>query len=98
MCYWAICINALLCRIGKDQVPIELEKGESQQMMNGQRVMKDFVWVDGDSIGTHPKFNHWIELVLAFNKVAVRSKSRKTKDEKSKDAKTMDKGRKEDGR
>jgi len=76
-----ICIrdNGLLCRIGQAQAAIELETGECRQMIHGNRVMKDFVWVDGDHLHTGKKFNHWISLALEFNKTARPSKKRKAK-------------------
>jgi hypothetical protein len=73
-----ICIrdNGLLCRIGQGQAAIELETGDCRQMIHGTRVMKDFVWVDGEDLTTAQKFNRWITLALAFNKIAKASKKR----------------------
>jgi TfoX/Sxy family transcriptional regulator of competence genes len=75
----SICIRnqTLLCRIGKEQAAIELDKDHCQQMMSGDRPMKDYVWVDGEQLKTHPKLNHWIKLALEFNKVAKASKKRR---------------------
>jgi TfoX/Sxy family transcriptional regulator of competence genes len=74
-----ICVrdNGLLCRIGREQAAIELEKGDCRQMINGGRVMKDYVWVDGNEVDNNKKFSHWMELALAFNKVAKTSKTKK---------------------
>lgn len=76
-----ICIrgNGLLCRIGQDQAAIELETGDCRQMIHGRRVMKDFVWVDGDDLHAGKKFDHWIDLALQFNKIAKKSKKKKLK-------------------
>lgn len=67
-----VCIrdNGLLFRIGRDQVVIELENSDCREMILGGRVMKDYVWVDGNDISANKKFNHWIALALEFNKVA----------------------------
>ncbi len=75
----SICIrdNGLLCRIGQEQAAIELETGDCRQMIHGNRVMKDFVWVDGDDLNTAQKFRHWITLALAFNKIAKASVKRR---------------------
>jgi len=74
-----ICIreDGLLCRIGKEQAAIELEKGDCRQMMHGTRVMKDFVYVDHENLRTNKDFDHWIKLSLQFNKVAKASKKGK---------------------
>jgi hypothetical protein len=48
-------------------------------MINGSRVMKDYVWVDGDDIGSNKKFDYWIGLALEFNKIAKASKKRREK-------------------
>jgi TfoX/Sxy family transcriptional regulator of competence genes len=74
-----ICIRDqdLLCRIGKEQAAIELEKDNCRQMMHGNRVMKDFVYVDMENLQTNQDFDHWIKLSLQFNKVAKASKKGK---------------------
>ena len=74
-----ICIRdqGLLCRIGKEQAAIELEKDNCRQMMHGNRVMKDFVYVDMENLQTNKDFDHWIKLSLLFNKVARSSKKGK---------------------
>jgi TfoX/Sxy family transcriptional regulator of competence genes len=74
-----ICIRdqGLLCRIGKEQAAIELEKDNCRQMMHGNRVMKDFVYVDMENLQTNKDFDHWIKLALLFNKLARSSKKGK---------------------
>jgi len=73
-----VCVrdNGLLFRIGREQAVVELEKGDCRQMINGDRVMKDYVWVDRDDISANKKFDHWMGLALGFNKVAKASKKR----------------------
>lgn len=73
-----ICVRdqMLLCRIGREQVVIELEKGDCQQMMSGDRPMKDFVCVDEEQVKTTGALNYWVKLALAFNKKAKASKKR----------------------
>ncbi|SEO38873.1 TfoX/Sxy family protein [Mucilaginibacter sp. OK283] len=73
-----VCVRdtGLLFRIGQNQAAVELENGDCRQMINGGRVMKDYVWVDGDDIGSNKKFDYWIGLALEFNKVAKASKKR----------------------
>ncbi|WPU95056.1 TfoX/Sxy family protein [Mucilaginibacter sabulilitoris] len=74
-----VCVNdqGLLCRIGREQALTELEKGDCRQMMNGGRVMKDFVYVDMENLQSAKNFDHWINLALQFNKVAKPSKKKK---------------------
>lgn len=74
----SVCVrdNGLLFRIGEQQAAIELEKGDCRQMINGSRVMKDYVWVDADDINANKQFSYWIELALTFNKTAKASKKR----------------------
>ncbi len=64
----------LLCRIGKDQVSLEIEKGNGRTMMMKDRPMKDFIFVDHESIQTGSDLNYWIKLCLRFNPVAKSSK------------------------
>jgi len=73
-----VCVrdNGLLFRIGQNQAAVELEKGDCRQMINGGRVMKDYVWVDGDDVSSSKKFSYWMELALEFNKVAKASMKR----------------------
>ena len=74
-----VCVlgNHLLCRIGLKQAEIELEKGHCQQMINNGRIMKDFVYVDNDDIKTNRDLKFWIDLTLAFNPEARKSKKKK---------------------
>jgi TfoX/Sxy family transcriptional regulator of competence genes len=73
-----VCVRdtGLLFRIGQNQAAVELEKGDCRQMINGSRVMKDYVWVDGNDINANKKFSRWMALALEFNKVAKASKKR----------------------
>ena len=68
-----------LCRIGVAQAEIELEKGNCRQMINGSRVMKDYVYVSAEDIRSNKDFNYWIDLCLEFNKEAKASKRRAKK-------------------
>lgn len=66
--------DQFLCRIGVEQAEIELEKGNCRQMVNGGRVMKDYVYVSAIDIRNNKDFKYWIDLCLAFNKEAKSSK------------------------
>lgn len=73
-----ICVrdNGLLCRVGGEQAIVELERGDCRQMVMGGRIMKDYVWVEGDDIRDNKKFSYWIGLALEFNKVAKASRKK----------------------
>ena len=64
----------LLCRIGKKQVAVELAKGNGRAMMMRDRPMKDFIFVDHESVQTAAELNYWISLCLKFNPEAKSSK------------------------
>jgi TfoX/Sxy family transcriptional regulator of competence genes len=74
-----ICIRDqdLLCRIGNEQAAIELEKDNCRPMIHGDRIMKDYVFVDMEDMRTSRDFDHWISLSLQFNKTAKASKKKK---------------------
>jgi len=71
-----ICVNeqALLCRIGHEQVVIELEKGTCRPMMMNGRTSKDYVYVDLEDVKTSNQLNYWIDLCMQFNPEAKASK------------------------
>ena len=74
-----ICVRdqGLLCRIGREQAAKELENDNCRQMTHGNRVMKDFVYVDMENLRSAHDFDHWISLSLQFNAVAKPAKKRK---------------------
>ena len=76
-----VCVrdNSILCRIGEQQAAIELEKGNCNQMVSGERVMKGYVYVEDFTLQTTAQLNYWINLCLAFNPLAEASKKRKSK-------------------
>ena len=46
------------------------------------RVMKGFVFVDADTLTTKKKLAYWIDLALAYNKLAKASKKKVAKEKK----------------
>jgi TfoX/Sxy family transcriptional regulator of competence genes len=76
-----VCVrsNDILCRIGEQQAQLELEKGNCNQMLSGDRVMKGYVYVEGFNLQTSKDLNYWINLCLEFNPLAEASKKRKSK-------------------
>jgi TfoX/Sxy family transcriptional regulator of competence genes len=76
-----VCVrqNDILCRIGEQQAELELEKGNCNQMINGDRVMKGYVYVEDFNLQTSKDLSYWINLCLEFNPLAEASKKRKNK-------------------
>jgi len=78
-----ICVAAeeLLCRIGADQVMLELERGHTRNMMNNGRVMKDYIYVEDTGFDTPAKLKDWVDLCLAFNPLAKAAPKKRNKPE-----------------
>jgi TfoX/Sxy family transcriptional regulator of competence genes len=76
-----VCVrnNDILCRIGEQQAVLVLEKGNCNQMVNGDRVMKGYVFVEDVNLQTSKDLNYWINLCLEFNPQAKASKKKKSK-------------------
>ena len=64
----------MLCRIGKDQVNLEIEKGGGRAVIMKDRTVKDFIFVDHESIQTAEDLYYWIRLCLQFNPLAKSSR------------------------
>ncbi len=69
--------DALLCRIGRQQAETELAQGHCTPMIHNGRTMKDFVFVDLDSLTGNRQLPYWIDLCLKFNPIAKASKKKK---------------------
>jgi hypothetical protein len=69
----------LMLRIDPAKYDEALEKEGCMPMDFTGRVMKGFVFVDAAVLTTRKKLNYWIQLALAYNKVAKASKKKKTK-------------------
>ncbi|SEN89351.1 TfoX N-terminal domain-containing protein [Mucilaginibacter gossypiicola] len=76
-----VCVrnNDILCRIGEQQAELELEKGNCNQMLSGDRVMKGYVYVEDFNLQTNKDLKYWINLCLEFNPLAEASKKKKPK-------------------
>ncbi|RXK60966.1 TfoX family protein [Lacibacter luteus] len=53
-----------------------MEKEGCRPMDFTGRVMKGYVFVDADAVTTKKKLSYWIDLALAFNKIAKASKKK----------------------
>lgn len=74
-----ICVRngELLCRIGEEQVVVELEKDHCRQMIHNGKPMKDYVFVEDIYVKTTKGLQYWLSLCLQFNKQAKSSKKKK---------------------
>ena len=69
----------LMVRLDPAKYDEAMEKVGCMPMDFTGRVMKGFVFVDADVLTTRKKLDYWIQLALAYNKVAKTSKKKKTK-------------------
>lgn len=69
----------LMVRLDPAKYDEAMEKEGCQPMDFTGRVMKGFVFVDAAVLNTRKKLDYWIQLALAYNKVAKASKKKKTK-------------------
>jgi len=67
----------LMVRFDPTQYDEIMEKDGCSAMDFTGRVMKGYVFVDINTINTNKKLAYWIELALAYNKIAKRSKKKK---------------------
>jgi TfoX/Sxy family transcriptional regulator of competence genes len=69
----------LMVRLDPARYDEALEKEGCMPMDFTGRVMKGFVFVDAGVLNTRKKLDYWIQLALAYNKVAKASKKKKKK-------------------
>ena len=69
----------LMVRMDPAKYAEVLEKDGCRPMDFTGRVMKGYVFVDIEVLTTKKKLNYWIQLALAYNKIAKASKKKKTK-------------------
>jgi TfoX/Sxy family transcriptional regulator of competence genes len=74
----------LMVRLDPAKYEEALEKEGSRPMDFTGRVMKGYVFVDIDVLNTRKKLDYWIQLALAYNKIAKVSKKTAAKKTKTK--------------
>jgi TfoX/Sxy family transcriptional regulator of competence genes len=82
-------VNDKMCvGVEKERLMVRLDPAKYDEVMEKEgcmpmdftgRVMKGFVFVDVAVLNTRKKVDYWIQLALAYNKVAKASKKKKTK-------------------
>jgi TfoX/Sxy family transcriptional regulator of competence genes len=76
-----ICVShdELMCRIGPDAQEEALEKNGTRAMIMRGKLMKDYIYVSNDVLGSNNEFDYWVRHCLAFNKFAKASKPKRKK-------------------
>jgi TfoX/Sxy family transcriptional regulator of competence genes len=69
--------NRLMVRFDPAKTDEVMEKEGCKPMDFTSKVMKGFVFVDIDALNTKRKLEYWVNLALAFNKMAKPSKKKK---------------------
>ena len=69
--------DELMCRIDPEKREAALSRDGCREMDFTGKVLKGFVLVSQDVIGSTRDFNYWIDLSLEFNPKAKASKKRK---------------------
>lgn len=68
--------DEMMCRIGPDAYEQALERHGCREMVFTGRPMNGYVFVSNDGMKSEQEFRNWIDLCLAFNKVAKSSKKK----------------------
>lgn len=69
----------LMVRLDPAKYDEVMEKEGCKPMDFTGKVMKGFVFVDADVLTTRKKLDYWVQLALAYNKIAKVSKKKMTK-------------------
>jgi TfoX/Sxy family transcriptional regulator of competence genes len=87
-------VNDKMCvGVEKERLMVRLDPAKYEEVMEKEgcrpmnftgRVMKGFVFVDIDVLNTRKKLDYWIQLALAYNKIAKVSKKTAAKKTKTK--------------
>lgn len=80
-------VNDKMCvGVEAERLMVRLDPGKSDEVMEKEgcrpmdftgKVMKGFVFVDIDALNTKKKLEYWVNLALAYNKVAKASRKKK---------------------
>lgn len=80
-------VNGKMCvGVEKDRLMVRFDPAKNDEVMEMEgcrpmnftgKVMKGYVFVDIDVLNTKKKLSYWVDLALAYNKVAKASKKKK---------------------
>jgi TfoX/Sxy family transcriptional regulator of competence genes len=73
-----VCLNpdGLMCRIGPGSYDKALEENGVRPVIMRNSVMKGYVYVSKEVVGTKKQLDRWVGLCLDFNKTAKSSKKK----------------------
>ncbi len=69
--------DELMCRIGPDAYDEAVEQPGVRAMMLGTKEYRGYVYVAPEVLRTRAQLQHWVDLCLAFNPKAEKSKKKK---------------------
>lgn len=69
--------DRLMVRLNPDLFEEVIEKEGCKPMDFTGKIMKGYVFVDAEALGTKKKLEYWLKLALDFNKMAKLSKKKK---------------------
>lgn len=69
--------RGLLARVGPEKMDELLQRPFTRQMVNGNRPMVGYIYVDANGYDTEVDFEFWVNLCLAYNRHAQSSKKKK---------------------
>ena len=69
--------DRLMVRLNPDLFEEVIEKEGCKPMDFTGKIMKGYVFVDAEALGTKKKLEYWLKLALDFNKTAKSSKKKK---------------------
>ena len=69
--------DEIMCRINPEIYEEALQKTGCREMVFTGKLMKGYVFVSEEGFKTEKQFTYWINLCLAFNKLAKSSKRKK---------------------
>jgi TfoX/Sxy family transcriptional regulator of competence genes len=82
-------VNDKMCvGVEKERLMVRFDPAMQEEILDKEgcrpmdftgRVMKGYVFVDIDVLNTKKKLDYWIQLALAYNKIAKASKKKKPK-------------------
>jgi len=69
--------GGLMARVGPEALEELAEREGAEQMINGSRPMKGFLWIDPSGYDLEEDLEFWIDRCLAFNPFAKASKKKR---------------------
>ncbi|MFY0688220.1 MAG: TfoX/Sxy family protein [Cyclobacteriaceae bacterium] len=75
MCFGTF-LNGLMVRVGHDAVDESIQRLGASQMMQKERPMKGYLFIEPEGYDTDEDLTYWVDKCLAFNPLANASKKK----------------------